>query len=614
MTVRPVHAASLGVAGALVAGLVLVPVSTATAGDSDNGPSFSAITADSGSSDAAATASAERRVAAKRSVSRVAAKAAAAKNTQILQIVNGIQGAGSQGVSVAAGAKQVVQATGTRIQAFTKSTGATPAKSNKTLNQFFGLSSVDYTVTQPAVIYDPVGKRFVAVAITNESGDVGLAMRISKSSAASPFTKKKWRPTVLFAANASTDEEPGRGDVDESHPKLGVTADKIVVTTVADDPTDASAANRIFVFPKQAYYKSNEIGAWAATVDNTYDGQQPAINQTKQATAYVAIPSDNVVPNNRGEITVTTYTGAATSKEPVFTKAVMPTPTPLETPGLVNQPGGDPLDLGELEFTGAAWRANKLYAATTVDSGGQAAVRVFGINTASTISLASDSKAKLKSGSGADWFSPDLAIDKGGNVIVTANDSGTAVGPSLAVMTRKAKDGKWTGARFVARGTAAADPAGNPIPWRNSTGASVDPTSPWDVWVAGVVGDDGVVVNGMSTKLARVSLAKNKASIKASSTRVRKGSKVTFTVKLSRPDSKDTIKGLPVALQKSPKSKNSFSTVKSGKTSAKGTAQWKLKIKKASKYRTLGKAVKQKNGAGRVVDSVKSKPVTVNLK
>ena len=29
---------------------------------------------------------------------------------------------------------------------------------------------------------------FVAVAITNESGDVGLAMRISKGSAASPFT------------------------------------------------------------------------------------------------------------------------------------------------------------------------------------------------------------------------------------------------------------------------------------------------------------------------------------------------------------------------------------------------------------------------------------------
>ncbi len=57
MTVRPVHAASLGVAGALVAGLVLVPVSTATAVDAD-GPSFYAIAADSGSSDAAGTASA----------------------------------------------------------------------------------------------------------------------------------------------------------------------------------------------------------------------------------------------------------------------------------------------------------------------------------------------------------------------------------------------------------------------------------------------------------------------------------------------------------------------------------------------------------------------------
>ncbi len=53
------------------------------------------------------------------------------------------------------------------IRAFTKSTGATPAKSNKTLNHS-SLASADYTVTQPAVVYDPIGKRFIAVAITND--------------------------------------------------------------------------------------------------------------------------------------------------------------------------------------------------------------------------------------------------------------------------------------------------------------------------------------------------------------------------------------------------------------------------------------------------------------
>ena len=138
--------------------------------------------------------------------------------------------------------------------------------------------------------------------------------------------------------------------------------------------------------------------------------------------------------------------------------------------------------------------------------------------------------------------------------------------------------------RFVASACWRSDSGpSNPTDWWNSTGAAIDPTSPWDVWVV------RFGVGPASTKIARVSLAKNKASIKASSTRVNKGSKVTFTVKLSRPDSKDTIKGLPVALQKAPKSGSNFNTVKSGKTSAKGTAQWKLKVKKASKYRTLAR-------------------------
>ena len=616
MTVRPVRGASLGVAGALVAGLVIAPLGATTASAGTDDPQFAAISAESVSSDTAAAALSERRTTLAQRSSVRAGKVAASKNTQILQVWQGIQGFGSQGVSVAAGAKQIVQASGTAIRAYTKSTGAVPAKSSKTLNQFFGLPSADFAVSDPSVAYDPVGKRFIAVAVTDESGDIGLAMRISKSSAGAPFTGKKWRKTVLFAAAASTDEETNRTDVDESHPKIGVTSDKIVVTTVADDPNDVAAANRLFFFPKNAYFRGDTPGGWAATVSNTYDGQQPAINQTKQANGFIAIPSDNVVPSgagNVGEVTVTTYTGAATNKAPVFSKTVVYPNSPLQTPNNINQAGGKSLDLGELEFTGAAWRANKLYAATTVNSGGQAAVRVYGISTAAGATLVS--QGQLKSTSGANWFSPDLAIDKGNNVIVTANDLGSAgtTGPSLAVFTRKANGGSWTGARFVTKGSSVVNPAGNPILWSNSTGAAIDPTSPWDVWVSGVVGNASVG-NGLTTRTARVSLAKNKASIKASAKQVRKGSKVTLTVKLTRPDSKDTVKGLPVALQKAPKSNNKFKTIKSGKTAANGTAKWKIKIKKAAKFRTLGKGVKQNNGQGRVVDQVKSKPLTVNLR
>jgi hypothetical protein len=134
------------------------------------------------------------------------------------------------------------------------------------------------------------------------------------------------------------------------------------------------------------------------------------------------------------------------------------------------------------------------------------------------------------------------------------------------------------------------------------------------VWVSGVSGD-GKVPNGLTSRVARVSRAKNVATVRASSTTVAKGSKVTFTVKLARPDSKDVVKGLPVALQTKPVNGGSWRTVKSGKTSAKGVAKWTLTVKKAALYRTLGKAVAQQGSppAGRVVDKVTSKALKVTL-
>ncbi|HEX5016322.1 MAG TPA: hypothetical protein VFX15_01910 [Actinomycetes bacterium] len=600
MTVRPVRGASLGVAGALVAGLVIAPLG-GTDAVADEGPTFYPISADSVSSGAGGAA--ERNAAAKSVSKRPAAKAAVAKKTQILQVIEGIGATGATGVSVATGPKQTVEAAGSTIRAFTKSTGAQANKGSKSASAFFGLGGA-FTVSQPTVVYDPVGKRFIVVAVTDEGGDIGLAMRISKGTAAAPLTNKKWRAPVAFA-NADSEPTADTEDIVEWNPKIGVTSDKIVVTVVAEDPNDAGVANRIFLLPKGPYYNGNTPGPWAADLNSTFNGQQPAVNATKQANAFVAIPSDDVMPEGEGEFTVTIYTGAAKGKEPIFSKNVVFPSSPLVAPPLVNQTGGDDLDLGELEFTGASWRANKLFTALTVGSGGRAAVKVFGVNTGGGVTLSSQ---KTLSNPNKDWFDPDLAIDKGGNVLVTAQDEGTAVGPSLAVFARKS-NGKWVNKgkpSVVAASGGAVSGPGNPTDWWNSTGAAVDPTSPWDVWIAGSVGPDG-------TDVARVSLAKNKASIKASDTRVNKGKKVTFTAKLTRPDSKDAIKGLPIALQKAPASGKNWNSVKSGKTNSSGAAKWTLKIKKASKYRTLGKGKKQKDGAGVVFDQVTSKSVTIRL-
>lgn len=611
---RRVRVAACGVTGALLASIVMAPSGAAVA-DGDDAPVFSSISAEAVQSvSTASTPDAARRSSpAVSPESAGARRAATSKGTQILQVWKGIQGAGQQGVSIAAGPSQVVQTVSDSsqgvVRAFVKSTGVRPKGASKTLLQFFGLSNPT-TVSQASVIYDPVGKRFVVVAVADNDGDIGLVMRISKGTAATPLSKKKWLKPVEFAFSTSTDEEPGRRDVDESKPLIGVTSDKIVVTAEATDPSDATVANRIFLFPKKEYYGGNDsLGAWAASVDATYDGQAPALNATKQANAFIAVPSDNVipVPDNPGEIAVTTYTGAAnTSTPPQFSQSLLFPEDPLVAPPTIAQPGGDTLDLGGLAFSGVVWRSNTLYAATTVAAGGSAAVRVFGMRTNSGVSLKWEKTLKS---SGVDWFSPDLSVDRGSNVLLTANDIGSAAGPSLAVFARKGS--KWLSPLFVAKGNAVTDTGSSD--WWNSTGAAWDPTSPWDVWIAGVVGNGGVG-NGLSTSVGRVSLTKNKATIKASTKRVRKGNKVTFTVKLVRPDSKNTIRGLPVALQRAPRSGGSFSTIKSGTTAANGTARWKVKVSKATRYRTLGKVVKQQNGAGRTVAKVTSRPVTITLR
>ena len=606
MTGRRMRGASLGIAGALAAGLVIAPSGAGAAANAADGPVDPVFHAVS-TQEVAPTAGVSRvqgRLSTQGTTRSASAKAAIAKGTQILQTATGLEGVGSDGVAVATGPKQVVQAAGLRIRALTKATLATPKGGNKTLLKFFGLSN-PVLVTQPAVVYDPVGKRFITAAVANDAGDIGLVMRISKGTVATPLTKKKWLKPVEFANTVSTDEDPGRADVEESRPLIGVSSDKIAITAVADDPDNLPSpiANRIFMFPKSDYYAGTESGGWVASVNNTYDGQAPAVNATKQANVFIAIPDTN-------DVTVTTYAGSATSTPPKFSKNVMYPTSPLTAPPLVNQSGGDNLDLGDLAFTGVAWRKNKLYAATTVNSGGKAAVRVFGIKTGSGVSLASD---KTLNSTAADWFNPDLAIDGAGNVLLAANDVGTVAGPSLAVFARKNSGGTWLAPLFIAKATGTVNLPGNPVDFRNTTGAALDPSSPWDVWVTGTIGESGVT-DGLSTKIARVSIAKNKAKIKPSSTSVKKGKKVTFKLKLVRPDSKDTIKGLPIALQKAPKSGGSWSTIKSGKTGANGTKTFTLTIKKTAKYRTLGKVVKQKNGDGRAIAKVKSKAVTIKVK
>jgi hypothetical protein len=597
VTVRRMRGASLGVAGALAAGLVIAPAGGATAAGSDD-PVFYSVPATS----VAPVSEVAARVSADSPTARATGDTAAiSKGLQALQVLKGANGVGDQGLTVAAGPKHVVQVGGNAVRMLTKNTGS--IAKNYQLGQLFGLSGVG--VSQGTIVYDPVGKRFVAAAITDDGGEVGLVLRVTQGT--NPVKLSKWQPSVLFADNDSANT-----DAVETDPMIGVSNDKIVITTPIVDADEPANKNRIFMFPKAPIYSGNAPGPWAASVNSTYDGQAPAVNASKQNNIFIAVPDTD-------DVSLTTYTGAATTTEPNFSKSVTYPSSPLTTPPVVDQGAGDDLDLGPLTFSGAAWRSGELFATAAGNCSGSACIRLVGLSTESGVTIIEDEK--YKSPTGADWFSPSVAIDGAGYVhtAATAVSEADANGPSLAVLTLTKVSladpaGSNLKARVIALGDEAFDDDGTPgtVDWYGSTGAAIDPTSPWDVWVTGPNGSAAVDNPNLASSVARVSMAKNAATIKASDTTVKKGTKVKFTLKLKRPDSGDSFKGMLITLQR--KGGGKWKKIDNGTTSKKGVYKTTKTVKNTGRYRTLGKAVNQVGGQGVAIEKVVSKQITITVK
>ncbi|MCZ3388952.1 MAG: hypothetical protein LH645_07460 [Actinomycetia bacterium] len=599
MTVRRMRGASLGVAGALAAGLVIAPSGGATAADSA-GPDFYSVSASSVGSVSATAGSGER--AASRPTARVKAarSAAVSTNLQALQVFSGANSIGNNGVTVAAGPKHVMQVGGPTVRILTKNAGK--VVKTQQLGQFFKVPGTSFS--QGTVVYDPLGKRWIVAAVADDGGEIGLALRASIGTAPT-----KWQPTVLFASNDS-----GNPDAVELDPMIGTSNDKIVITTPVTDADTPANVQRIFFFPKGPIFNGNAPDPWTADLNSTYSGQAPAVNASVQNNIFVAVPDTN-------DATVTTYTGAATTTAPNFSKNVVFPSSPITAPPIVDQGAvGDDLDLGELAFSGVAWRSGKLFAAASSDCSGVACVRLIGVSTEAGVSLIEDEK--YKSPTGADWFSPSVAIDRAGYVHTAASavSESDGNGPSLAVLTLTKISlanpaGAALKARVIALTTAAFNDngtSGETVDWYGSTGAAIDPTSPWDVWVTGAVGSSTVSPPNLTTSIARVSMAKNKATIKASSTRVNRGNKVTFTCKLVRPDSRDTFRGLPITLQR--KGGGKWQTIASGSTNTKGVFKSTQTIRRAGQYRTLGRGVTQVGGEGQSVVKVSSSSISIRLR
>lgn len=482
MTSRRMRFVGLAAAGTLTAGLVAaLPV--AAAADTHDPVFYRGSAHQASVSRSVAVSAAHQRQASDRLAERSLQRSA---GEQILQRINGAKKIGANGIAVAAGPNHVVQVGGRAVRIFVKATESRVGPTRT--SQLFRLGS-GISLSQPTIAYDPVGKRWFAAAVTNNGGDVGLVLRVSKGT-----NPTKWYPSVRVADATSGDPNP---DVVESRPRIGVSANKLAITAVADDPSTPSTTDQILVFAKGSLVRGGSPNPWISDLDNTYDGQAPAVNATSEANLFVAIPDTN-------DVTLTTYSGRATSLPPSFSKSVTYPNNALSAPPMVSQVGGDTLDLGALAFNGVAWRSGKLFAAATVDCSGLACVRVFGLTTGAGVALTSDQKL---TSAGTNWFSPSVAIARGGHVHLAANRVSLS-GPSVAVLARKSS-GRWTAPKIVAQAKGFYDNDGTPstVSWWGGTSAAIDPSSTRSVWVTGAFGGSNTAPNpNLLSKLARVAL------------------------------------------------------------------------------------------------------------
>ena len=362
---------------------------------------------------------------------------------------------------------------------------------NKTLLQFFGARRGRAPSASPTVVYDPLGKRFDRRRghrrqRRRRPGDARLQGHRRRAPdqesgchrSCSPARRRRRRSR---AGSTSTSRRRS----------IGVTSRQDRRHHGRRRPrrrhrssTGSSSSRR------RPYYAGNDAsGGWAADLNSTYDGQAPAVNATKQTNVFVAIPDTN-------DVTVTTYTGAAKSKAPTFSKNVVyPTNDPRPRRRRSPRPAAT-------TSTSVTWRSPASRGAATSSSPlprSTCSGRTRGAGaSASTpspgVSLASDET--LKSRRPADWFSPGLAIDGAGYVhrrrATTIGTGRRAVAWRCSPARARQLDSRPAVHRQGRRGVRRRRAPGDDRLVRTRTGAALDPTSPWDVWVSGAVGRHAV--------------------------------------------------------------------------------------------------------------------------
>jgi IPT/TIG domain-containing protein len=437
---------------------------------------------------------------------------------------------------VAAGPDSVVEATNSTLSVWSKSGALLSAVD---LNAFFGLPQGD-TFSDPRVVYDAFSGRWFLV---------GLAFGPSTAS--------------LLAVSLSSD--PGGGwrtygmvtDVLPDQPKLGISADKVVIAW-----NDFSCPTCFVGQETQVIEKADLLAAsdTPASVGFGPDPQRfspvPAIQLTSTTTAFMVYNRNTLVgdPDAGPYVGVVRLTGRPASNNVQWFEFNGIPIAATGTPPRGVQPGSTTIETNDDRFLSAVWRQGVMWLSgnDTCRPGGdsqqRACLRLVKVTaTDGAVGLLKD--MVVGTASGSDYF-PAVTTDAAGNLHVSFTTSSATLNPS--VFAGFLPEG---GATFLGgivtpgRGPYNTGGCGGTNRWGDYSGAATDPSNPADVWLAGEFAASATDSCDWGTGIARLTLAAPTISrLTPSSGPIRGGTVITITgSEFGISDTSVSIGGSPVA-------------------------------------------------------------------
>jgi hypothetical protein len=357
------------------------------------------------------------------------------------------------------------------------------------------------SMTDPRVFYDAGSGRYFASISDSVTNEVDVAVSETGDPTGSWFV-------YAFVSGADP-------TYFADQPSLGVSSDKVVVSGNMFDSSNNFVGTEIWALNRSEMQLGATIDYVDVGPDTTYYSVYPASNEGVTPNLYMV----SVDPTVSGSFTLFEVTGAPPG-DVIFTNVTLPIGDFNPPNGSVQRGSPYIIDSGDGRVVSAAYSGSRLwfafpdFAIPAGDTQAQDGYRLVEVDTSSSTVLQDfDVNAAHTS-----YFYPALAMDGGGNLLVLFGDSSATSYPGLMVTAQKASDSPNTYEVpiqvFNGTGAETEQPSGGVVRYGDYFGASLDPSNPSVVWVAGQYGRSGR--QGWATHIFATTIASTFITLSAS--------------------------------------------------------------------------------------------------